>query len=105
MLASIVETRRFALKSRREEKRGVFLIEFCDYGVGVTEGMNEVIFRPGFRAPNAGRSHATGQGIGLAVVRSIVIAHGGEVRLVRNRRPTRFEIRLPETLAATAVSA
>nr|MDQ2814461.1 ATP-binding protein [Actinomycetota bacterium] len=43
------------------------------------------------RGPGAGE----GAGFGLAIVRSIVEAHQGQVSVVNTREGCRFEVRLP----------
>jgi signal transduction histidine kinase len=65
-----------------------------DHGPGVAEGELASLFRPFFRGSNAAK--ADGQGLGLAVVRRIVEAHGGEVT-ARNAAGGGLEIcaRLP----------
>jgi signal transduction histidine kinase len=78
-----------------------FVIWFEDWGQGIDEGMEEMIFHPGFREEKAIRRDATGQGIGLTVVRAIVEAHGGTVNLKSLRKPTTFEIVLPVELKWT----
>jgi len=75
-----------------------FIIQFEDYGPGVEEGLEEMIFLPHFRSERAMRRDVSGQGIGLYVVRSIVEGHGGEITLQHHFRPTRFRIALPEAL-------
>jgi signal transduction histidine kinase len=49
-----------------------------DHGVGVAEGEREKIFEPFYRSPTAGAPK--GFGLGLALVRRIARAHGGDVR-------------------------
>ncbi len=50
--------------------------EIRDNGPGVPEESREVIFRPYYT------THETGTGLGLAVVRQIVLAHGWEVEYI-----------------------
>jgi two-component system, OmpR family, sensor histidine kinase BaeS len=54
-------------------------LEVADTGPGVPEGERELVFERFFRG-SLGRK-AGGSGIGLAVVKDLVEAHGGEVRL------------------------
>jgi signal transduction histidine kinase len=50
-----------------------------DHGVGVAEDERERIFEPFYRSTRAGTA-SKGFGLGLALVRQIARAHGGEVR-------------------------
>jgi signal transduction histidine kinase len=72
------------------------LITVDDDGPGIAEAKMEEAFKPFVRL-EASRSRATGGiGLGLAIARSIVLAHGGE--LILSNRPEgglRAEIRLP----------
>jgi signal transduction histidine kinase len=72
------------------------LISVDDDGPGIAEVRMEEAFKPFVRL-EASRSRATGGiGLGLAIARSIVLAHGGE--LILSNRPEgglRAEIRLP----------
>ncbi len=77
-----------------------FEISVRDYGIGVPAGCEDRIFSLGYRAPNAKRRQATGQGFGLAIARKIVQAHGGELEY---RRPSsdigaEFVIVLPRSV-------
>lgn len=60
-----------------------------DDGPGIDAGAADRIFEPFFT------TRANGTGLGLALVRSVARAHGGEVTLVPVARGARFEIRLP----------
>ena len=75
-----------------------YLIWFSDYGMGVDPELQEAVFAPGFRGPKAHAQYVAGQGLGLYVVRAIIQAHGGSIRITNNRNPTKFEIKLPKTL-------
>jgi two-component system, NtrC family, sensor histidine kinase HydH len=61
-----------------------------DQGPGVTSGDAQRIFEPFFT------TRTTGTGLGLAVVRRVVLAHGGTVSVgQRHGGGARFELRLP----------
>lgn len=51
-----------------------------DRGPGIPREERERVFEPFFRGPLAERNHAPGSGLGLALVRHVVRAHGGSVR-------------------------
>jgi signal transduction histidine kinase len=71
-------------------------LEVADDGDGVPPGTEELIFEPFTRLdeardPNAGRA-----GLGLAIVRDVVTAHHGTVRVERRRGSGAvFVVRLP----------
>lgn len=62
--------------SGRLNRRGRVVIEVRDNGPGVPEGMERQIFVPFFT------TRESGSGVGLALARQVMIAHGGFIRLV-----------------------
>ncbi|WP_291993511.1 ATP-binding protein [Candidatus Accumulibacter sp. ACC003] len=68
-----------------------FEIVVSDRGPGVPEADLEAIFEPFYRADN--NDGTTGYGLGLAIARRAVVAHGGQV-LARNRTAGGLEVRL-----------
>ena len=75
-----------------------YLIVFQDWGTGIPNGIRESIFNEGTRGPDSRNLDVAGQGFGLWIVRRIVEAHGGTVKVTRLKDPTEFTIFLPETL-------
>lgn len=75
-----------------------YSIWFADWGPGIDHGMEEVIFEPGYRGREAMKKDVAGQGIGLFVVKSIIEAHGGTIKVVSPRKPLNFQISLPMSL-------
>jgi two-component system sensor histidine kinase KdpD len=78
------------------------LLELSDNGPGIAPGMEEHIFERFFRAPSTGSSR--GAGLGLAICRGIVEAHGGTIRA--ENKPSGgalFRVTLPRIGAAPAV--
>ena len=55
-------------------------LEVADTGVGMDADTLERVFEPFFQAPQSSARQIGGLGLGLAIVRSIVTLHGGEVR-------------------------
>jgi two-component system CheB/CheR fusion protein len=80
---------------------GAALIRVEDEGIGIPADMLDRIFEPFVRAvPDDEPVHGQpsgGMGLGLALVRSIVRAHGGEVRAMSDgpQRGSVLEVRLP----------
>jgi signal transduction histidine kinase len=68
------------------------VVDVCDDGPGVAEGMNDRIFDPFFT------TKTTGTGLGLPIVRKIVDAHDGRIDLTSEPgKGTRFRVTLPVT--------
>ena len=65
-----------------------------DFGPGLPDSELERVFKPFYRAPHAVSSDAPGMGLGLANSRSIVLAHGGTIRL-KSQDGLTAEVRLP----------
>lgn len=70
------------------------VIEVRDFGPGLPPEELDQVFRPFYRAPQARTGEAWGVGLGLATVRSIVRAHGGDVSLSSDNGLI-AEVRLP----------
>jgi signal transduction histidine kinase len=69
-------------------------IEFEDSGVGIPEEDLEQIFTTGYRGSNV-REEISGEGLGLSIARSIVLAHRGSISVESPRSPTLFRMILP----------
>ncbi len=65
------------LRAARDTDR--IRIEVQDQGIGIPEDFLEHIFEPFFRVDNTDRRKFGGAGLGLALVREIVIGHGGQI--------------------------
>ena len=66
----------------------------ADSGPGISEEDQVQLFEPFFRAESTAGS-VSGSGLGLAVVRAIVEAHGGRVGVESGPAGTTFAVRLP----------
>jgi CheY-like chemotaxis protein len=73
------------------------VIEIRDTGIGIEEERLESIFGPYTGAKP--QAPGTGLGLGLAITRAIVLAHGGEIRAFSSgkNRGASFRVRLPGT--------
>ncbi|GBD44166.1 Osmolarity sensor protein EnvZ [bacterium HR40] len=67
-----------------EPRSDSFEIRIEDDGPGIPEEERERVFQPFYRADRARRSDTGGAGLGLAITRDIVLAHGGEIELGRS---------------------
>ncbi|OXE35569.1 MAG: two-component sensor histidine kinase [Phenylobacterium zucineum] len=75
---------------------GFALVEIDDNGPGIPEGERDRVFEPFYRREPSRNRDTGGIGLGLAVVRSVARAHGGDVEL--KDRPTggmTARVRLP----------
>ena len=78
---------------RAEPVDGGIEIEVADTGTGIEPGQRDRVFEPFFRA-DASR-HTPGAGLGLAISRAIVEAHGGAIWLEDAPVGTRVKFMLP----------
>jgi two-component system phosphate regulon sensor histidine kinase PhoR len=60
---------------------GTLFVEVEDRGIGISPAHHEKVFETFFRVPGPARAGIKGSGIGLALVRQIMEAHGGSVSL------------------------
>jgi two-component system sensor histidine kinase SenX3 len=61
--------------------RGHLEVSVSDRGIGIAAGDQAKIFDPFYRAPDVVAAQIQGAGLGLSLVKRIVEAHGGDVRL------------------------
>jgi signal transduction histidine kinase len=80
---------------RAEGVDGAVEVEVADTGEGIPLGARERVFEPFYRADEA--RHDPGAGLGLAISRAIVEAHGGAIWLEDAPVGTRVRFRLPAT--------
>jgi signal transduction histidine kinase len=64
--------------ARLSVEDGAAVLSIRDHGPGVPEDELNLMFRPFYRGSNASR--AEGHGLGLAIVRRVVQAHGGDIQ-------------------------
>lgn len=74
-----------------------FIIEVRDEGPGIPDSEREKVFEPFYRIASAHEIDHTGMGLGLAIARTIILAHGGTIEL-KDREPHGLRVRifLPE---------
>ena len=74
------------------------IITVDDQGGGISDTDSKLIFKRFGKARASAGSGATGLGLGLALVKEIVIAHGGKVSVSDNQRGgSIFTVSLPTT--------
>jgi signal transduction histidine kinase len=69
----------------------VVVVEVTDDGPGIPREIQNRIFEPFFTTKQIGE----GTGLGLDIVRRIVVAHGGKVTFDSRPGETRFVVSLP----------
>ncbi|MGW4212746.1 sensor histidine kinase [Lentzea sp. NPDC004789] len=77
---------------------GEAVIKVSDTGPGIPEADQARIFDRFYRVDNSRTRQRGGSGLGLAVVQSLVQAHGGTITLTSAPGSTTFTIRLPRRL-------
>jgi signal transduction histidine kinase len=75
-------------------------VTVADHGKGIRKADVPRIFEPFYRSPEASAGGATGSGLGLALVKHVVDAHGGRMSVRTGPDGTAFTIHLP-ALAGT----
>jgi signal transduction histidine kinase len=68
-----------AVSVRLSEDEDQATIEFRDTGAGIPADELPRVFERFYRGTNTGEARASGSGLGMAIVRSIVEMHGGEI--------------------------
>ncbi len=87
------------LRISADDSGDYWRVELADDGPGIPPGERERIFK--MFATTAGEGHA---GIGLAVVRKLILAHGGQITVTANTpRGARFEILWPKEGSSSPV--
>ena len=70
-------------------------IEVSDTGDGIATAERELVFGPFYRGGVDASRTSDGAGLGLAVSRAIVEAHGGRIWLAESAAGTRVRFSLP----------
>jgi two-component system, NtrC family, sensor histidine kinase GlrK len=79
---------------------GVARIEVSDEGQGISVSDAAQVFESGFRAGDSAAHGVKGSGVGLAITREFVLAHGGQIHLDPhgsrlNEKGARFIVEMP----------
>ena len=81
-----------------EEKRGAVTVSVADRGIGIDSAEQSLIFERFYRARSR-REGTPGSGMGLAISRSIVEAHGGHIEVASQPgQGSVFTISMPTTI-------
>ncbi|MDT7790129.1 MAG: two-component system, OmpR family, sensor kinase [Pseudonocardiales bacterium] len=87
-----------AVAVRVRSENGWAVVQVSDTGPGIPATDQERIFDRFYRVDNSRTRQRGGSGLGLAVVQSLVRAHGGTIDLTSRPGATTFTIRLPRRL-------
>jgi signal transduction histidine kinase len=89
----------------REKRRDEVRITVSDHGPGIPAADLPHIFEPFYRGADAIERQIHGHGLGLSLVKRIVVAHGGQVTVsTRPGAGTSFTITLPAAAPDTSAS-
>jgi signal transduction histidine kinase len=115
MARSLLNLVNNALKYSQDQKyigvnlfrdNGSVKLEVVDHGIGIPQGEQQKIFDKFYRVGDPLVHNTKGSGLGLALVRHIVQAHGGDISVDSvPGRGSRFTINLPVVLRANATKA
>jgi signal transduction histidine kinase len=78
-------------------------IKVSDDGPGIDRADRDVVFDPFVRLDQHRDRHQGGAGLGLAIVRQVVLAHHGTIRVAENEPGAVFVVRLPLSGSSQAV--
>jgi signal transduction histidine kinase len=81
------------IEVRLSKENGTALISVRDKGPGVPENALPLLFKPFYRVDDSRGTTTGGMGLGLAIVRNAVLAHGGSVS-AKNVVPHGLEVEL-----------
>jgi signal transduction histidine kinase len=91
LLRNAAEHGAAAVRIAAERDDGMLRVTVADNGSGISPGNRDRVFEPFFTT----RREAGGTGMGLQIVRSMLAAHGGTIRLLPSETGAVFEIRVP----------
>lgn len=81
---------------RNARRLGSAVLSVADSGIGIPEEDQDSMFTRFFRASNAVEAAIPGSGLGLSIVRTIVVNHHGELSIKSGRdRGTTVTVRIP----------
>ena len=91
LLRNAVEHGATAVTIDAVRDQGALKVRVSDDGEGISAGNRDRVFEPFFTT----RREAGGTGMGLQIVRSMLTAHGGTIRLVPADSGASFELTMP----------
>lgn len=86
-----------AIEIRAAQDGNRVIIDFTDRGDPIPAQQLRTIFEKFYRLDSARSTHTGGAGLGLAIAKDIVEAHGGTISAESNSERTKFTVLLPVT--------
>jgi len=75
------------VRLRSDAGKGAITVDIEDDGPGILDSEKIKVFEPFYRLDPARGADSGGMGLGLAIARTIVLSHGGDIRLL-DRQPS-----------------
>lgn len=86
------------ITTQLKTKKDTIILEVADQGIGISERDKKLVFDKFYRVGNEDTRRTKGTGLGLYIVKQIVEAHNGIIRIKNNDpKGTVFSITLPAT--------
>lgn len=70
-------------------------IDIIDEGPGISEEDSKHIFEPFYKGKTPPKGSVRGTGIGLSIVKEYILAHGGKIVFLQDRKGAHFQVELP----------
>lgn len=87
------------IEVKLEEKEETVVLQVIDNGIGISEEEQPFVFERFYRADKSRNRKTGGAGIGLAIVKAIVNAHGGKVEVYSAiEKGSKFVVIIPRNL-------
>jgi signal transduction histidine kinase len=82
-------------------RKGAYLVDFSDFGVGIEEDEIAKVFWEGFRSPLISAQEIRGSGIGLTIVRNILADFDSLIWVESRQSPTIFRVMIPDIVESS----
>ncbi len=77
-----------------------FVVDISNHGLGIEPEEEPHLFKPYYRSARAENASSQGVGLGLTIAKTIMTAHGGDLRITSRKDPTVFSLLFPKHLIA-----
>lgn len=83
------------IKLKTMVRTDIIVVEIKDTGIGIPESEMPFIFERFYRADKSRNSKNKGTGIGLAVAKELLMAHGAKIEVKSRQKGTAFRLEIP----------